>query len=47
MHSIIIGLDIAKSVFQLHAENASNRVVFRKRLRRTALEAFLTAPPPP
>ena len=45
MHAITIGLDIAKNVFQLHAEDAGGRVVFQKRLKRAALERFLAAHP--
>ena len=29
-----IGLDLAKSVYQVHGADASGAVVFRKRLRR-------------
>lgn len=40
MNAITIGLDIAKSVFQVHGEDASGKVVFQKRLRRTQVEPF-------
>ena len=40
MSAITIGLDIAKSVFQVHGEDASGKMVFQKRLRRTQLEPF-------
>lgn len=46
MHTTIIGLDIAKSVFQLHAEDASGKVLWKKRLRREELEPFLRKLPP-
>lgn len=46
MQATIIGLDLAKNVFQLHAEDASGKVLWRKRLRREALEAFLRKQPP-
>jgi transposase len=40
MNAITIGLDIAKSVFQVHGEDASGRIVLQKRLRRPQVEAF-------
>jgi transposase len=40
MKRITIGLDIAKSVFQVHAEDASGNVVFQKRLRRSQVLGF-------
>lgn len=40
MHAITIGLDIAKSVFQVHAENAAGQIVLQKRLRRSQVEGF-------
>jgi transposase len=46
MHTTIIGLDLAKNVFQLHAEDASGKVLWKKRLRREAFEAFLKTLPP-
>ena len=30
MHAITIGLDIAKSVFQVHAEDAAGKIVSQK-----------------
>ena len=36
----LVGLDIAKSVFQVHAADASGRVLFRKRLQREEVEPF-------
>ena len=42
----IIGLDIAKSVFQAHGADASGSVVFRKKLGRSRLLAFFSAQPP-
>src|SRR4051794_35344180 len=41
-----IGLDLAKSVFQVHGGDASGAVVFRKRLRRSQVRPFLAAQPP-
>jgi hypothetical protein len=34
------GLDIAKSVFQVHGEDASGKMVFQKRLRRSHPEVI-------
>jgi transposase len=36
----MIGLDIAKSVFQVHGEDGTGKVVIRKRLRRSQVVAF-------
>ncbi len=36
----IVGLDIAKNVFQAHGEDASNRVVTQKRLGRAKVRGF-------
>src|SRR3954451_12707168 len=41
-----IGLDLAKSIFQVHGADASGAVVFRKRLRRSQVRPFLAAQPP-
>ena len=35
-----IGLDIAKSVFQVHGVDAANQVVIRRQLKRRQLVAF-------
>lgn len=40
MEFITIGLDIAKSVFEVHAEDSSGRIVLQKRLRRGQVVAF-------
>jgi transposase len=42
----IIGLDIAKSVFQLHGEDAAGCVAISKRLPRARLERFFATLPP-
>jgi transposase len=39
----IIGLDLAKNVFQVHAADASGAVLFRKRLRRHQVVSFFAA----
>jgi transposase len=41
-----IGLDIAKSVFQVHGESASGEVVVRRQLRRAAVLTFFRKLPP-
>lgn len=45
MYAITIGLDIAKSVFQVHAEHAAGGVVVQKRLRRGQVERFFAKQP--
>jgi len=42
----IIGLDIAKSVFQAHGADASGGVVFRKKINRAKLLEFFASQPP-
>ena len=46
MEITTIGLDLAKSVFQLYAVNADGAVVWRKKLRRSALLQELAKVPP-
>ncbi len=41
----IIGVDIAKRVFQLHGASADGTVVFRKKLSRAQFISFLAAQP--
>jgi|SRR6266446_3368472 len=41
-----IGLDIAKSVFQIHGVDASGAVVIRKRITRAKLLEFVATLPP-
>jgi transposase len=43
---VTIGLDIAKSVFQLHGIDASGAVRLRKRLTRSRMQAFFEKHPP-
>jgi transposase len=40
MNASMIGLDIAKSVFQVHGEDASGRRVLQRRLRRSQVIGF-------
>jgi transposase len=46
MQVTMIGLDIAKNVFQVHGIDAKEKVVVRKQLRRSQVIAFFTALPP-
>jgi transposase len=45
MNATMIGLDIAKSVFQVHGESAEGKIVLQKRLRRSQVEAFFAKLP--
>ena len=42
----IIGIDLAKTVFQLHGADVSGRPLFRKKLTREQLRVFLASHPP-
>ena len=42
----IVGVDLAKNVFQIHAANAEGRAIVRKRLPRTRFMAFMSTLPP-
>jgi hypothetical protein len=46
MQITTIGLDLAKSVFQVHGINATGQVVVRKSLRRSQMLPFFTKLPP-
>src|SRR4030081_2731637 len=46
MQITTIGLDIAKNVFQVHGIDAAEKVVVRKRLRRSQVLAFFAGLPP-
>lgn len=46
MQITTVGLDLAKSVFQVHAVDASGGVVVRKTLRRSQVLPFFTKVPP-
>jgi transposase len=39
-HVSVVGLDIAKSVFQVHAADATGKVVMRRKLKRAEVETF-------
>jgi transposase len=43
--AITIGLDIAKSVFQVHGVDESGGVVIRRQIRRAQLLAFFSKQP--
>jgi transposase len=40
-----VGLDLAKHIFQLHGADSAGAVVFRQKLRRGQLLAFLATLP--
>jgi len=42
---IIVGVDLAKNVFQVHGANRSGAVLFRKKLSRPQFMKFMTAQP--
>ncbi len=46
MNATIIGLDIAKSVFQVHVADSTGKVIEQKKLRRTQVEPFFTKQSP-
>jgi transposase len=46
MQITTIGLDLAKSVFQVHGADAQGRAVVRKKLRREQVVAYFAALPP-
>jgi transposase len=46
MHATTIGVDLAKSVFQIHGEDEAGNVVFRHRLRRAQVLRFFKKHPP-
>ncbi len=41
----LVGLDLAKNVFQLHGCSSTGEVVFRKQLRRSKLLSFIAELP--
>src|SRR3954466_10174650 len=41
-----VGLDLAKNVFQVHAVDASGKVLLRRQLRRSAMAKFFAELPP-
>ena len=45
MQIVRVGLDLAKHVFEVHAVDASGRVVLRKTLRRDAVAQFFSVLP--
>jgi len=46
MNITTLGIDIAKSIFQLHGTNEQGKVALKKRLRRSQLLAFMQNLPP-
>ena len=46
MKMTTVGIDLAKTVFQIHGENDDGKPVFRKKLDRSMmLEFFIQLPP--
>lgn len=41
----VVGLDLAKNVFQVHGADASSKVLFRKKLRRARVLGFVNELP--
>ena len=46
MEDIIIGVDLAKRIFQLHGATGSGELLFRKRLTRDQFRDFMSRHPP-
>ena len=46
MEITIVGLDIAKRVFQLHGVDATGKTVLRRKLQRAEVLTFFKALPP-
>jgi len=42
----IVGVDLAKQVFQVHGATSNGRAVFRKKLSRPQFAKFMSALPP-
>ena len=45
MHTTTIGVDLAKSVFQIHGVDKQGKTILKKRLSRTAFIKFMTQLP--
>lgn len=45
MKDIMIGVDLAKQVFQVHGAQRSGEIVFRKKLSRDQFQRFVAAQP--
>jgi len=46
MNSCVLGIDIAKNVFQLHGVDSRGKAMLKKRLKRHQLLAFIVNLPP-
>lgn len=46
MKDTVIGVDLTKSVFQVHGASRSGEVTFRKKLRRQQFLQFMVTQPP-
>ena len=46
MAIVVIGLDLAKNIFQVHGVDAAGRTMLRRRLRRSEVVGFFAGLPP-
>ena len=42
-HIKVLGIDLAKDVFQLHGVNSAGKQVLKKRIERTKLHEYIVA----
>jgi transposase len=46
MKDVMIGVDLAKTVFQIHAASMTSELLFRKKIRRPQFLQFMASQPP-
>ncbi|WP_019091395.1 IS110 family transposase, partial [Komagataeibacter europaeus] len=46
MKDTVIGIDLAKNIFQVHGASRAGEVMFRKKLRRQQFMQFMATQPP-
>lgn len=46
MSIVMLGIDLAKNIFQLHGIDSDGKITLRKRLSRSELPKFIAALPP-
>ncbi|GAL98521.1 hypothetical protein ATR1_296d0001, partial [Acetobacter tropicalis] len=46
MKDTVIGVDLAKNIFQIHGASHTGEVTFRKKLRRQQFMQFMATQPP-
>ena len=46
MKDTVIGVDLAKNIFQVHGASRAGEVMFRKKLRRQQFMQFMATQPP-